>query len=88
MLPDRAICIFRNEISREIAWAGDPETKIEKVDDRVRVRHALISVSDKQGLDLLVKGLLRVVPSLKIFSTGGTYARIVPTASGKMAIQH
>ena len=49
---------------------------VEKVDDRVPVRHALISVSDKQGLDPLVKGLLRVVPSLKIFSTGGTYARI------------
>jgi len=49
---------------------------VEKVDDRVPVRHALISVSDKQGLDQLVKGLLRVVPSLKIFSTGGTYARI------------
>ncbi len=49
---------------------------VEKVDDRVPVRHALISVSDKQGLDGLVKDLLRVVPSLKIFSTGGTYARI------------
>jgi phosphoribosylaminoimidazolecarboxamide formyltransferase/IMP cyclohydrolase len=49
---------------------------VEKVDDRVPVRHALISVSDKQGLDSLVKGLLRVVPSLRIFSTGGTYARI------------
>jgi phosphoribosylaminoimidazolecarboxamide formyltransferase/IMP cyclohydrolase len=49
---------------------------VEKVDDRVRVRHALISVSDKEGLEPLVKDLLRIVPDLKIFSTGGTYARI------------
>ncbi len=49
---------------------------VEKVDDRVPVRHALISVSDKRGLEPLVKGLLRLIPSLRIFSTGGTYARI------------
>jgi phosphoribosylaminoimidazolecarboxamide formyltransferase/IMP cyclohydrolase len=49
---------------------------VEKVDDRVPVRHALISVSDKQGLELLVRELLRIVPNLRIFSTGGTYARI------------
>ena len=50
--------------------------RVEKVDDRVSVRHALISVSDKRGLDPLVKGLVRVVPSVKVFSTGGTYVRI------------
>jgi phosphoribosylaminoimidazolecarboxamide formyltransferase/IMP cyclohydrolase len=63
---------------------------VEKVDDRVPVRHALISVSDKQGLDLLVKDLLRVVPSLKIFSTGGTYARIkeiLGDEAGKTLVQ-
>ncbi len=49
---------------------------VEKVDDRVPVRHALISVSDKQDLDRLVEGLVRLLPSVKIFSTGGTYARI------------
>jgi phosphoribosylaminoimidazolecarboxamide formyltransferase/IMP cyclohydrolase len=49
---------------------------VEKVDDRVPVRHALISVSDKQGLEPLVNDLLRAVPELTIFSTGGTYARI------------
>ena len=56
---------------------------VEKVDNRVPVRHALISVSDKEGLDLLVKGLLRVVPSLKIFSTGGTYGRIEEILGGE-----
>jgi phosphoribosylaminoimidazolecarboxamide formyltransferase/IMP cyclohydrolase len=49
---------------------------VKKADDRVSVRHVLISVSDKKGLDTLVNGLLRLVPSLRIFSTGGTYARI------------
>ena len=49
---------------------------VEKVDDRVPLRHALISVSDKRGLEPLVKDLLRLLPDLKILSTGGTYARI------------
>jgi phosphoribosylaminoimidazolecarboxamide formyltransferase/IMP cyclohydrolase len=49
---------------------------VQKVDDRVPVRNALISVSNKQGLDQLVKDLLGVLPGLTIFSTGGTYSRI------------
>jgi phosphoribosylaminoimidazolecarboxamide formyltransferase/IMP cyclohydrolase len=49
---------------------------VEKVDDRVPVRNALISVSNKQGLDQLVKDLIGVLPGLTIFSTGGTYTRI------------
>ncbi len=32
---------------------------VEKVDDAVRIRHALVSVSDKRGLDLLVEGFWR-----------------------------
>jgi len=49
---------------------------VEKIDDRVRVKHALISVSDKSELELLVKGLVRICPGIRILSTGGTYARI------------
>ncbi len=49
---------------------------VEKVDDLVPLRHALISVSNKQGLDLLAKELVRLVPALKIFSTGGTFTRL------------
>lgn len=49
---------------------------VEKVDDAVRVRHALISVSDKLDLDGLVKGLLEIVPDVKILSTGGTFSAI------------
>jgi len=47
---------------------------VDRIDDKVRVRHVLMSVSDKRGLDLLVPGLLSVNPDLRIFSTGGTFA--------------
>ena len=49
---------------------------VDTIDERVRVRQALISVYDKAGLDLLVPGLLRVNPGLRILSTGGTHAAI------------
>jgi phosphoribosylaminoimidazolecarboxamide formyltransferase / IMP cyclohydrolase len=49
---------------------------VEKIDDRVKVKHVLISVSDKKGLDEFVPGLLKVIPDLKILSTGGTYGRL------------
>ncbi|NLL84635.1 MAG: hypothetical protein GX230_10420 [Lentisphaerae bacterium] len=49
---------------------------VERIDNRVAVRHALISVSDKTGLDTLIPALLQAAPGIKIFSTGGTYAAI------------
>lgn len=49
---------------------------VRKVDDEVPIRHALVSVSDKTGLDGFVPGLLEVCPGIKIFSTGGTFRRI------------
>ena len=50
--------------------------KVEKIDDRVRVNHVLISVSDKRGLETFVPRLLAINPGIRIFSTGGTFARI------------
>ena len=47
-----------------------------EIDDSVRVRHALVSVADKQGLETLVPALFRVVPDLTVYSTGGTYDRL------------
>ena len=47
-----------------------------EIDDRVSVNHVLISVSDKSGLDTLVPRLLEINPSIRIFSTGGTFARL------------
>ena len=49
---------------------------VTKVDDWVKVENAIISVSDKNGLDLLVPGLVEVNPDVTIYSTGGTYKAI------------
>jgi len=50
--------------------------KVETIDDWVRVTTVLASVSDKTGLEALVRGLLRVNPSLTILSTGGTFTAL------------
>jgi len=49
---------------------------VEKVDDRVKVRHVLASVFDKRGLESFIPELLGINPEIKIFSTGGTYKKI------------
>jgi len=49
---------------------------VEKIDSWVKVRNALLSVSDKAGLEGFVPGLLEAAPGLRIFSTGGTFGRI------------
>lgn len=49
---------------------------VDKIDDQVQVRHVLISVSDKTGLEVLVPRLRAINPQVRIFSTGGTYARL------------
>ena len=56
---------------------------VEKIDDRVKVKHVLVSVSDKQGLDILVEGLLEVNPDIRFFSTGGTFGRISEILGGR-----
>ncbi len=49
---------------------------VEKIDDQVKVAHVLISVSDKQGLEDFVPGLLKINPDIRILSTGGTYSKL------------
>jgi phosphoribosylaminoimidazolecarboxamide formyltransferase/IMP cyclohydrolase len=49
---------------------------VDNIDDRVKVAHVLVSVSDKRGLDVFIPQLLAVNPEIKIFSTGGTFSRI------------
>ncbi len=49
---------------------------VTRIDDRVAVRHALISLSDKTNLDGLVKGLLAANPDVRLYSTGGTFTAI------------
>ena len=49
---------------------------VERIDDRVKVRHMLVSVSDKRGLDEFIPALVQLNPELRIFSTGGTFAHL------------
>jgi phosphoribosylaminoimidazolecarboxamide formyltransferase/IMP cyclohydrolase len=49
---------------------------VDQTDDLVKIRHVLVSVSDKTGLEYLIPGLLRVNPDVRFFSTGGTYDKI------------
>jgi phosphoribosylaminoimidazolecarboxamide formyltransferase/IMP cyclohydrolase len=49
---------------------------VTRIDNLVQVRHILVSVSDKGGLDTLIPELIAVCPEIKIFSTGGTYRQI------------
>jgi len=49
---------------------------VEKIDDLVKIKHVLVSVSDKNGLEVFIPQLLDINPDVKIYSTGGTYSRI------------
>ena len=63
---------------------------VERIDASVEVRHVLISVSDKRGLDELVPELVGINPSLRIFSTGGTFShleKILGARAGRILTQ-
>ncbi|MCG8472319.1 MAG: hypothetical protein MI742_10720 [Desulfobacterales bacterium] len=60
---------------------------VDRIDDRVKVNHVLISVSDKSGLETFVPALVRINPEVKIFSTGGTFGAI-ETILGDAAAKH
>jgi phosphoribosylaminoimidazolecarboxamide formyltransferase/IMP cyclohydrolase len=49
---------------------------VHQIDEWVDVRHVLISVSDKSGLETLVPKLLEINPEIRFFSTGGTFGRL------------
>ena len=49
---------------------------VKEIDARVAVRHVLMSVSDKTGLETFVPALVKAFPGVKIYSTGGTYAKV------------
>ncbi len=63
---------------------------VERIDERVTVRHLLVSVSDKRGLEEFIPRLVRVNPELRIFSTGGTFAhleKILGSSAGVRLVQ-
>lgn len=49
---------------------------VETIDDKVKIRTVLASVSDKTGLETFIPGLVEVNPDILILSTGGTYGTI------------
>lgn len=49
---------------------------VKDIDNRVTVRNVLMSVSDKTGLEEFVPKLVKACPGVKIYSTGGTYAKV------------
>ena len=49
---------------------------VTETDGRVKIRNVLMSVSDKTGLDEFVPALVKACPGVRIYSTGGTYAKI------------
>ncbi|MEA3436487.1 MAG: hypothetical protein U9R43_08470, partial [Thermodesulfobacteriota bacterium] len=55
---------------------------VQKIDDLVKVKNVLMSVSDKNGLDGLIPQLIKLNPEIKIFSTGGTFSRIKEILGG------
>ncbi len=63
---------------------------VDRIDECVKINQVLISVSDKTGLDTLVPALVALNPSVRIFSTGGTFAaieKILGDAAQKHLIQ-
>ncbi len=49
---------------------------VERIDDLVKIKTVLVSVSDKSGLEAFIPGLLEINPDILILSTGGTYSKI------------
>jgi len=63
---------------------------VSRADELVRIKTILVSVSDKTGLDRLIPGLVDLIPDLRIFSTGGTYAaleKILGSGAGRHLTQ-
>ncbi len=61
---------------------------VSELDDRVAVRHVLMSVSDKTGLDALVPGLVKACPGVRILSTGGTFTAVQQILGPALAQKH
>lgn len=49
---------------------------VERIDDLVKIKTVLVSVSDKSGLATFIPELLGINPDITILSTGGTYSKI------------
>ena len=61
---------------------------VNEIDGRVSVRHVLMSVSDKTGLETFVPSLVAACPDVKLYSTGGTYTAIQKILGPALSRQH
>ncbi len=61
---------------------------VSEIDKWVRVQNALISVTDKRQLDILAQGLVSLNATIRIFSTGGTYAHLKEILGAEAARRH
>jgi phosphoribosylaminoimidazolecarboxamide formyltransferase/IMP cyclohydrolase len=61
---------------------------VRNIDDRIPLRHVLISVSDKTGLDTLVPALVTLAPGVTLYSTGGTHAALRDLLGDRLAGRH
>lgn len=52
--------------------------RVERTDDRVALQRVLISVSDKGDLEWFARRIAECAPGVTFYSTGGTYAVLVP----------
>ncbi len=53
-----------------------PGNLVEKADDWVPIQRVLVSVSDKNGLDLLVPALVEINPGIHLYASGGTHRHL------------
>jgi phosphoribosylaminoimidazolecarboxamide formyltransferase/IMP cyclohydrolase len=60
---------------------------VEKIDGLVKIQHALVSVSDKSGLNTFIPELVKLSPEIRLFSTGGTF-NAIQEILGESAAQH
>ncbi|MCX6992772.1 MAG: hypothetical protein NT011_06470 [Kiritimatiellaeota bacterium] len=58
---------------------------VEQIDDAVRVQNVLVSVSEKAGLEAFIPELVRINPSLKLYSTGGTFQSLQKCLGAELA---
>lgn len=56
---------------------------VKKIDPLVMVKNVLVSVSDKAKLEYFIPSLLEINPSIKFFSTGGTFIKITEILGDK-----
>ena len=61
---------------------------VEQIDDVVRVQHVLVSVSEKAGLEVFIPELVRINPSLTLYSTGGTFQTLQKCLGTGLAKKH